>query len=70
MAEDAPTNDELRQWLEDDPYNSILMRRRFPRVVQALLAEREEKNRLLSYLTDESQKAFYAEVLADWRAQQ
>ncbi len=38
---DAPiTDEELVQWAQDDPYNSILQRRRMPRLIADLQATR------------------------------
>lgn len=50
MAEDAPTDDELRQWLEDHPYNSILMRRRFPLLIAEVQRLRSEALELRKYV--------------------
>lgn len=43
---DTITDEELAEWEQDDPYNSILQRKRMPRLIAALRAERADVERL------------------------
>lgn len=42
----TPSDEELAQWGQDDPYNSILQRKRFPILIAALRDSRERENDL------------------------
>lgn len=48
MAEELePTDEELVRWEQDDPYNSILQRKRFPIFIAALRASRKREAELV-----------------------